>query len=58
MESARDDVGITVSYWADLESIARWKTNVDHAEVRKRGRREWYSAFSVRIAKVEREYSL
>ena len=57
VESAREDVGITVSYWADLDSIKQWKRNVDHAAARKRGRSEWYSAFSVRrVAKVEREY--
>ncbi|KZY69695.1 antibiotic biosynthesis monooxygenase, partial [Oleiphilus sp. HI0067] len=27
VESAREDVGITVSYWSDLESIKRWKKN-------------------------------
>ena len=30
VESARVDVGITVSYWADLESIKHWKVNADH----------------------------
>jgi len=27
VESAREDVGITVSYWSDLESIKNWKAN-------------------------------
>ena len=26
-ESAREGIGITVSYWADLESIQAWKEN-------------------------------
>lgn len=58
IESARDDVGITVSYWADIESIKAWKANVEHQEAQKKGRREWYSKFRVRISKVEREYGI
>ena len=58
VDSAREDVGITVSYWQDLESIKTWKENVEHLEARKQGREKWYDSFSVRIAKVEREYSL
>ena len=27
IESAREDIGITVSYWRDLESIKNWKEN-------------------------------
>ena len=34
-ESAREDVGITVSYWADLESIKNWKSNTEHQEAQK-----------------------
>ena len=58
VESVRDSVGITVSYWKDLDSIKRWKANVEHIEAQKRGRKKWYAAFTTRIAKVEREYSL
>lgn len=57
-DSAREDVGITVSYWQDLESIKNWKENVEHQEARKQGREKWYDHFTVRIAKVEKEYSL
>jgi len=56
VDHARDTVGITVSYWRDLESIKNWKNHADHAEARRRGRSEWYKAFEVRIARVEREY--
>lgn len=58
IEAAREDVGITVSYWADLESIKAWKANSEHRQAQARGRSEWYSAFSVRIAEVKREYRL
>jgi heme-degrading monooxygenase HmoA len=56
METARDAVGLTVSYWDSLEAIAGWKANAEHEAARKRGHEEWYSAFRVRISKVEREY--
>ena len=55
-ESARDELGITVSYWRNLESIKKWKDHVDHTNARNRGRSEWYKSFKVRIAKVERDY--
>ena len=38
IESARNEVGITVSYWKDLESIVKWKNNVEHTEARNKGR--------------------
>ena len=55
-ESAREDVGITVSYWADLASIKHWKANIEHQQAQKLGKKQWYSAFKVRISKVERDY--
>ncbi len=58
IESARQEVGITVSYWADVESIKRWKANVEHIEAQKSGRKEWYDSFKVRISLVERDYGL
>ena len=58
VESAREDVGITVSYWADLESIKSWKANSEHLEAQKAGRKSWYESFKVRISKVERDYGI
>ena len=58
VESAREDVGITVSYWADLDSIKNWKANSEHLEAQKTGRQSWYESFKVRISKVERDYGI
>jgi heme-degrading monooxygenase HmoA len=58
VESAREGVGITVSYWKDLESIRAWKANAEHQVAQKLGHQKWYAAFKTRIAKVERDYSL
>jgi hypothetical protein len=32
IESAREAVGITVSYWSNLDSIKKWKANTEHLE--------------------------
>ena len=57
VESARNDVGITVSYWKDLASIKAWKADVEHLLAQKTGRSDWYARYTTRIARVERDYS-
>ena len=57
MDSARNEIGITISYWDSLEAIKNWKHNSEHQIVQKKGKEKWYSQFTVRICKVEREYS-
>lgn len=56
VESARNEIGITVSYWRDLESIKKWKEHSEHQMARENGRKIWYEAFKTRIAKVESDY--
>jgi heme-degrading monooxygenase HmoA len=58
-ESARDGqgLGITVSYWKDEVSIRNWKRDLEHLEAQKQGREQWYAAYQVRIARVERAYA-
>jgi heme-degrading monooxygenase HmoA len=56
IESARSEIGITVSYWESLEAIKNWKANMEHLEAQEKGRTTWYKNYKVRIAKVEREY--
>ncbi|SHO60412.1 antibiotic biosynthesis monooxygenase family protein [Algoriphagus zhangzhouensis] len=55
-ESVRDGMGITISYWKDLESIKFWKQQQDHLEAQKNGRDKWYKAYKTRICLVERDY--
>lgn len=57
-ESARDGLGITVSYWQSLEDIRNWKMNAEHLLAQRYGKEKWYAAYKVRICKVEREYGL
>ncbi len=56
VESARESVGITVSYWTDLASIKAWKQNAEHILAQKRGKEIWYKEFKTRISKVKRDY--
>ena len=56
IESARDEIGITVSYWKSLEAIANWKANTDHLFAQQKGIKDWYLWYNVRICLVEREY--
>ncbi len=55
-ESAREGVGITVSYWESLEAIRNWKAQTEHLFAQQKGRDSWYSAYKVRICRVERDY--
>lgn len=57
IDSARNDVGITVSYWSSLEAIHSWKQNTDHLFAQKQGKEIWYSYYDVKICRVEREYN-
>jgi heme-degrading monooxygenase HmoA len=55
-ESARESLGITVSYWDSLESIKKWKNNSDHLFAQSQGKKMWYKSYKTRICKVERDY--
>lgn len=56
LESARDELGVTISYWESLEAISAWKENLEHLEAQQKGRDRWYRWYKTRICKVEREY--
>ena len=54
-ESARNEIGISVSYWRDLESIEAWKNEALHKKAQQRAK-EFYKHFRVRVCRVEKEY--
>lgn len=56
-ESARQEIGISVSYWESLEAIAAWKAHAAHREAQGRAK-DWYRQFRVRVCRVEREYGI
>lgn len=55
-ESARDGIGITVSYWQSLDDIRNWKKVAEHLEAQRKGIKQWYSSYKTRICLVERDY--
>jgi heme-degrading monooxygenase HmoA len=56
VESAREDLGITVSYWVDDAAAAAWKQVAEHLIAQERGRAAWYVDYQVRVATVTRSY--
>ncbi|HEY0029326.1 MAG TPA: antibiotic biosynthesis monooxygenase [Bacteroidia bacterium] len=56
IESAREGMGITVSYSRDLDSIRKWKMNAEHLMAQDQGRAKWYKNYKTRICLVERDY--
>ncbi|MEO6125881.1 MAG: antibiotic biosynthesis monooxygenase [Ilumatobacteraceae bacterium] len=56
IESARDGVGITVSYWATEDDARAWKLVAEHLVAQRVGQQQWYSRYVVRVATVTREY--
>lgn len=57
VESTRgaDGVGITVSYWANLDAVHAWGRDAEHLVAQAGGRERWYDAYRLRIARVEAE---
>ena len=56
MESVRNELGITISYWESLEAIKNWKNNAEHLIAQRSGKDIFYKNYKTRIAKVERDY--
>ena len=58
-EGARnpDGTGVSVSYWRTVDDARAWKQVAEHLVAQRGGIERWYSAYTVRIATVEREYS-
>lgn len=56
MDNCRSGLGISISYWEDLNAIEAWKKNVLHQKAKALGKSKWYKAYKLRIAKVEVEY--
>jgi heme-degrading monooxygenase HmoA len=56
VESAREEIGITVSYWSDLESIKLWKEQWEHKIAQEMGREFFYTTYKTRICIVQKDY--
>ena len=60
MESVRDasGAGITLAYFRTEADLAAWKQVTAHTEAQRSGRTHWYEDYAVRVAKVERAYTM
>jgi heme-degrading monooxygenase HmoA len=56
IESVRDGLGITISYWESEEAIRHWHQQAEHQLAQQKGYEVWYQAFKTRVCKVERDY--
>ncbi|HZX31361.1 MAG TPA: antibiotic biosynthesis monooxygenase [Rhodocyclaceae bacterium] len=54
-EAARQEVGISVSYWESLDAIRAWKEHPEHRKVQAM-ESVWYGENRIRVCKVERDY--
>ena len=55
-ESAREGLGITISYWESTEAIRNWHQQAEHKLAQQQGYEMWYQSFRIRVCKVERDY--
>lgn len=56
IESVRDGLGITISYWESEDAIRHWHQHAEHKLAQQQGYETWYQSFMTRICKVERAY--
>ena len=56
IESVRDDLGITVSYWRTEADARAWKQVAEHLGAQRLGQQQWYRSYRVRVAVVQRDY--
>lgn len=56
-ESVRQELGISVSYWASPEAIQSWKENAEHREAQQRAK-DWYGSFRMCVCRVEKKIRL
>ena len=52
VDSVRDKIGITVSYWSSLEAIDNWRKNLDHQRAKNQGKTKWYNTYEIKICKL------
>ena len=49
---------LSLSFWQDESSLLHWKKNIDHMAAQKEGRESIFKDYRIRIAKVERDYTM
>jgi heme-degrading monooxygenase HmoA len=51
-----EGLGITVSYWTNVDAAKGWRDHPQHAAIRDQGRGIWYTHYDLHVAAVTRSY--
>ena len=49
---------VSLSFWRDEAAVAAWRSHAGHRLAQARGKEEIFADFRIRIAAVERDYTL
>ena len=55
VESSGDKEHISAVYWESLEAIDQWRNHSEHMKAKRRGRKQWYKSYMLRICRVEKD---
>lgn len=55
---ADQDRYVSLSFWRDEAAIAQWRGHLGHQSAQEAGKKGIFRDFRIRVAKVERDYSL
>ena len=55
IESAKGEIGLSVTYWETAEDIVNWRNHAAHLLAQEKGYSIWYQAFATRVCLVERD---
>ncbi len=50
-----DSVGITNSYWRDIEAIEAWKNEPSHQRIQQQGKQHWYHWYQLQVCEIIRQ---
>jgi len=49
---------VSLSFWRDEDAVGRWRGQAEHRLAQKRGKKEIFADFRIRVATVIRDYTL
>ena len=49
---------LSLSFWESEDSIKKWKANIDHLNAQSRGRESLFKDYRIRVAKVQKDYTM
>jgi heme-degrading monooxygenase HmoA len=52
---SEDGERLTIVWWKDAESLARWRNDPEHRVAQETGRARWYEYYDMEVAEIVRE---